>query len=165
MEKQEITHIVSHRLRLIRLEQELSQDEMATYLGISKKTLLQIEKGRTEIPWSVLVTCVALFEQSETLQNGLGNEPLEVVKLIAFNNIEQPSIKTMGGKLWWKDLQKQDEFVMQQNMVSQHYRIIDESHYRWFSSFDLQETTLHLNLLARKLKSTASVDTKENPEN
>lgn len=162
MEKLELTNIVSSRLRLIRLEQELSQEEMAKYLGISKKTLIQIEKGRVDIPWSVLVTCVALFEQSENLQNGLGDEPLEVVKLITFNNIEQPSIKTLGGKLWWKDLKQKGEFTMQQNVVSQHYRIIDGSKYRWFSSFDQQETKLHLNLLNRKSGSTHSLAFEEN---
>ncbi len=152
MDQQELIETVSLKIRLIRLEKELSQEEMSKILGISKKTLIQIEKGRVAASWNVVVTCVALFEQSEILQNGLGDESLEVVRLITFNHIEQPSVKTMGGKVWWKEVEKRGEFKLQQNVVSQHFRIIDDSHYRWLSTFDLEEALLHLKHLEKKGK-------------
>lgn len=152
MNQEELIGIVSQKIRLIRLEKELSQEEMAKILGISKKTLIQIEKGRVAAGWNVVVTCVALFEESEILQNGLGEDSLEVVRLVTFNNIEQPGLKTMGGKIWWKEVEKRGEFKLQQNVVSQHFRIIDESNYRWFSSFELEEAMLHLKYLEKKVQ-------------
>lgn len=152
MNQEELIDIVSQKIRLIRLEKELSQEEMAKILGISKKTLIQIEKGRVAAGWNVVVTCVALFEESEILQNGLGEDSLEVVRLVTFNNIEQPVMKTMGGKIWWKEVEKRGEFKLQQNVVSQHFRIIDDSHYRWFSSFEMEEVLLHLKYLEKNVK-------------
>lgn len=152
MNQEELIDIVSQKIRLIRLEKELSQEEMAKILGISKKTLIQIEKGRVAAGWNVVVTCVALFEESEILQNGLGEDSLEVVRLVTFNNIEQPVMKTMGGKIWWKEVEKRGEFKLQQNVVSQHFRIIDDSNYRWFSSFEMEEVLLHLKYLEKKVK-------------
>lgn len=152
MIQEELIDIVSQKIRLIRLENELSQEEMSKVLGISKKTLIQIEKGRVAAGWNVVVTCVALFEQSEILRNGLGDDGLEVVRLVTFNNIEQPVMRTMGGKIWWKEVEKRGEFKLQQNVVSQHYRIIDDSNYRWFSSFELEEAVLHLKYLEKKVK-------------
>ncbi|WP_033542751.1 helix-turn-helix transcriptional regulator [Planococcus sp. CAU13] len=152
MNQEELIDIVSQKIRLIRLEKELSQEEMSKILGISKKTLIQIEKGRVAASWNVVVTCVALFEQSEILRNGLGDDGLEVVRLVTFNNIEQPVMKTMGGKIWWKEVEKRGEFKLQQNVVSQHFRIIDESNYRWFSSFEQEEAMLHLKYLEKKVQ-------------
>lgn len=57
------------------------------------------------------------------------------------------SNKTMGGRIWWKEIDKKGNFLLQQNLVSQHYRIIDDKHYRWFSSFDQQEAVMRLNEL------------------
>ncbi len=152
MDQEELINIVSQKIRLIRLEKEFSQEEMSKILGISKKTLIQIEKGRVAAGWNVVVTCVALFEESEILQNGLGEDSLEVVRLVTFNQIEQPVMKTMGGKIWWKEVEKRREFKLQQNVVSQHFRIIDDSNYRWFSSFELEEAMLHLKYLEKKGK-------------
>lgn len=80
----------------------------------------------------------------------LGDEPLEVVRLVTFDTIEQPTMKTLGGKVWWKEVEKRGEFKLQQNMISQHFRIIDDANYRWFSSFEQEEAKLHLQMLERK---------------
>ncbi|QBP42662.1 helix-turn-helix transcriptional regulator [Paenisporosarcina antarctica] len=152
MDQEELIDIVSQKIRLIRLEKEFSQEEMSKILGISKKTLIQIEKGRVAAGWNVVVTCVALFEESEILQNGLGEDSLEIVRLVTFNQIEQIVMKTMGGKIWWKEVEKRGEYKLQQNVVSQHFRIIDDSNYRWFSSFELEEAMLHLKYLEKKVE-------------
>ncbi|RCK09687.1 hypothetical protein DT075_36260 [Bacillus licheniformis] len=53
---------------------------MANVLGMSKKTLVQIEKGRSAAGWAHVVAVCALFRNSEVLQAVLGDEPLEVVE-------------------------------------------------------------------------------------
>ena len=153
MNQEQLIRIVSEKLRMIRLEQEYSQDEMSALLGLSKKTLIQIEKGRTVANWNVAVTAVALFEHSEILQNALGDEPLEVVRLVTHDRMirqPEPVSKTMGGKVWWSEVRKAGRYRLQQNVISQHYRIIDENNYRWFSAFDEQEAIKQLQKLSSK---------------
>ena len=139
MNKQEVIKSVSDKIRLIRLERNYSQDRMAEVIGISKKTLVQIEKGRTEAGWTTTVAVCGLFGDSEILQSVLGDVPLEVVEIIAHNGVSSPKDKTLVGRVWWKEIQKEGSFRLQQNMISQHYRILDDQDYRWFSSFDKSE--------------------------
>lgn len=37
------------------------------------------------------------------------------------------------------------QFRLQQNVISQHYRILDEANFRWYSSFDKEEAYSRLN--------------------
>ncbi|MCM3444151.1 helix-turn-helix transcriptional regulator (plasmid) [Metabacillus halosaccharovorans] len=147
MDKDQIIKIISSKIRLIRLEKRYSQDKMAEIMGISKKTLVQIEKGRSLAGWSNSVVICSLFRDSEILRSVLGDEPLEVIETIAHDRMEKPKDKTMGGKIWWQEINKKGNFRLQQNLVSQHYRIIDDQQFRWFSSFDKQETLIRLNEL------------------
>ncbi|WP_227394673.1 helix-turn-helix domain-containing protein [Jeotgalibacillus aurantiacus] len=139
MEKEQVVQEIAKKMKLIRTEQSLSQDRMAEILGISKKTLVQIEKERTLPGWNVVVSFTALFENSEILQNTLGNEPLEVIRLVTFGTPEEPYGKTMGGKVWWREIDSQSGYTLQQNLISQHYRIIDQQNFRWYSTFDQNE--------------------------
>ncbi|MDF2946512.1 MAG: Helix-turn-helix domain protein [Bacillales bacterium] len=147
MNKEQIIELISGKIRLIRLEKGYSQDKMSEVLGISKKTLVQIEKGRTLSGWTNAVAVCSLFRDSEVLQSVLGEEPLEVIETIAHDQVNRPKDKTMGGRVWWKEIDKKGKFLLQQNLVSQHYRIIDDKHYRWYSSFDKQEAVMRLNEL------------------
>ncbi|MBP2241041.1 DNA-binding XRE family transcriptional regulator [Cytobacillus eiseniae] len=136
MTRDEIISKVSEKLRLIRTEAGYTQDKMAEIIGISKKTLVQIEKGRANANWSTVVAICALFRETETVRFLFGNEPLEVLETIAFEDIDYRKQKTMGGKIWWKGVEKKNGLLLQQNIISQHFRIIDEDHFRIFSSFD-----------------------------
>lgn len=46
MDKQEFIELVNSKLTLIRVENDLSQEKMSEVIGLSKKTLVEIEKGR-----------------------------------------------------------------------------------------------------------------------
>ena len=59
MNREEIIMLVSDKLRLIRAEAGYTQDKMAEIIGVSKKTLVQIEKGRVLAGWSTVVTVCA----------------------------------------------------------------------------------------------------------
>ena len=136
-------------MRLIRLEKNYSQDKMADIMGISKKTLIQIEKGRTLSSWTNVIAVCALFRDSEILQSALGDEPLEIIETIAHNGIERPKERSLGGRVWWKEIKKKGDYRLQQNIVSQHYRILDGKNYRWYSSFEDEESFIRLNELAQ----------------
>jgi len=138
MTPETITVLLSQRVKLIRIEYSLSQDRMAGLLGLSKKTLIQVEKGRNLMGWSAVVALCALFGESDVLRSTLGDDPLEVVRTVVFSNLETPRGKTMGGRIWWRDIRRSGGFRLQQNMVSGHYRILDSLDRRWNSSFDLE---------------------------
>ncbi|MBA2173835.1 helix-turn-helix transcriptional regulator [Halobacillus locisalis] len=139
MDKEQLRMQVSEKMKLIRVESGYTQNRMAECLGLSKKTLVQIEKGRTIAGWTTVVAVCALFQGSEVLKGLLGDAPLEIVETLAHDQVERPSGQTMGGKVWWQSLEENDSFILQQNVISQHYRIIDHHHQRWFSSFDEEE--------------------------
>jgi DNA-binding XRE family transcriptional regulator len=134
--RDEIIMQVSEKLRLIRAEAGYTQDKMADIIGVSKKTLVQIEKGRVLAGWSTVVAICALFRETETVQFLFGNEPLEVLETVALNGIDLRKTKTLGGRVWWRVISQKNSFILQQNILSKHFRILDDQNYRIFSSFD-----------------------------
>lgn len=79
MDKEKIIDILSDKLRLVRTEYDFSQEKMALVLGLSKKTLIQIEKGRNKLGWAYAVALCAIFRESEILQMTLGGNPVETM--------------------------------------------------------------------------------------
>ena len=136
MTRDEIIMQVSEKLRLIRTEAGYTQDKMAEIIGVSKKTLVQIEKGRVLANWSTAVSICALFRETETVQFLFGNEPLEVLETVAREGIDIRKSKTFGGRIWWRVVSKRNGYILQQNILSKHFRILDERNYRIFSSID-----------------------------
>lgn len=134
--RDEIIMQVSEKLRLIRTEAGYTQDKMAEIIGVSKKTLVQIEKGRVLANWSTAVSICALFRETETVQFLFGNEPLEVLETVAREGIDIRKSKTFGGRIWWRIVSKKNGYILQQNILSKHFRILDERNYRIFSSID-----------------------------
>ncbi|MFP3359266.1 hypothetical protein R0K17_18180 [Planococcus sp. SIMBA_143] len=59
--------------------------------------------------------------------------------LLAHKKIEYRVDKTMGGKVWWKEVENKGRYVLQQNVISQLYRILDDDHFRRYSLFDKDE--------------------------
>ncbi|OLS33601.1 helix-turn-helix transcriptional regulator [Bacillus sp. MRMR6] len=149
MNRTEIIKIVSDKLRLIRTEAGYTQDKMAEIIGVSKKTLVQIEKGRVQAGWSTVVTVCALFRETETVQFLFGNEPLEVLETVAREGIDYRKMKTLGGRIWWKEVSKKNGYVLQQNIISKHFRILDDKRYRIFSSFDEKLTKARFKELSK----------------
>lgn len=127
----------SEKLKLIRIENQFTQDKMADILGISKKTLVQIEKGRSTLGWAGSVTLCTIFRNSEILEMTFGGDPQDIILSLAFTDYDSKE-KTMGGKVWWINIKATDEFRIQQNIVSEHYRILDGQDRRICSSFDYE---------------------------
>lgn len=136
MNRNEFIEKIDSKLKLIRNEKEFSQDKMSEILGISKKTLVQIEKGRASLGWSGAVVVCSLFKDSEIIQMILGEDIDDIIKSLAFGKCEIKGNKTMGGKVWWRDIIISNEYKLQQNVVSGHYRILNKDNMRIVSSFD-----------------------------
>ncbi len=148
MTKEKLTHTVSQSLRLIRNEYHVSQDVFSEMIGITKKTLVQIEKDRSLASWSVVIAVVMLFKDSQILKMNLNDDPPQVLHSIVFDSVELPKSQTMGGKMFWRTIKSTSGFKMQQNYFSGHYRIVDGLGRRFISSYQkslvedwLQEVT------------------------
>lgn len=147
MNRDEITALLSDQVKALRAEYNLSQETFSGILGLSKKTLIQVEKGRSQLNWSTVIALCALFNESEALRAALGDDPIHIVRAATYNSLALPK-KTMGGKIWWRELRQSSGFRLQQNLVSGHYRILDARDRRWFSSFDYGEVVEEFHGLA-----------------
>jgi len=147
MDREEFIVICDHLEKLIRTEFSYSQEKMAEILGISKKTLVEIEKNRASLGWSGSVVLCTLFADSTILEAKFGGNPQELIQALAFTHKNRVFPKTMGGKIWWREIETRGSYKIQQNIISNHYRILDEENRRVYSSFDLEEIRLHLKQL------------------
>lgn len=139
MDKSTFIKICDNKLKLVRTECSFSQEKMAVILGISKKTLVEIEKERSSLGWTGSLALCYLFQDSDIIESAFGGNPKELITSIAFQGDEPFYPKTLGGHTWWNNIMNNDEFIIQQNIVSQHYRIINMSGVKIESSFNLED--------------------------
>ena len=140
MERAEFISIMNHKIKLIRTEFDLTQEKMADAIGISKKTLVEIEKGRNSLSWTAAVAAAVIFADSEIVADAFGGETSDLVKVIALQGLDAKlPDKTMGGRVWWQDIKESKGYRIQQNVISRHYRILDAEDRRFFSTFDKKE--------------------------
>ena len=71
MQKDEFIAEMNHQVKLVRTEYGLTQDAMAKALGLSKKTLVEIEKGRSTLGWMGAVAFSSIFSASQVLSGAL----------------------------------------------------------------------------------------------
>lgn len=148
MERSEFISIMNRKIKLIRTEFDLTQEKMAEAIGISKKTLVEIEKGRNSLSWSAAVAAAVIFADSSILDEAFGGETSDLVKVIALNGLDAKlPDKTMGGRVWWQDIKESKGYRIQQNIISRHYRILDAEDRRFFSTFDKKEAESRLKEL------------------
>lgn len=150
MNRSDFVTQVDGLVRLVRVEFDLTQQKMALVLGLSKKTLVEIEKGRSSLGWSGAVTLCTLFSDSQVLQNAYGGELTDLLRALAFQHPPKAPRPTMGGRVWWRDLRERQGWRIQQNLVSQHYRVLDPEDGRLFSSFDWSEIEGFWNLYCQR---------------
>lgn len=149
MKKADFIKKVDEKLKLIRIESDYTQDKMAEIIGISKKTLVQIEKGRSTLGWSGAVVLCTIFRNSEVLELTFGGHPQDIILTLAFTDYESKE-RTLGGKVWWSNIEAIDKFRIQQNIISGHYRILDDQDRRISSSFDYEYIKKRLQDLAER---------------
>lgn len=147
MTRDAFVQIVDEKLKLIRTEFGYSQDKMADILGISKKTIVQIEKGRSTLGWMGAVALCTIFCKSEIIVMTFGGQPIDIIMALAFDSTERQYSQTMGGKVWWTDVETSGGYRIQKNMVFQHYRILDGKDRRICSSFEYTHVKLRLKEL------------------
>ena len=150
---------MNQQLKLVRTEYGFTQEAMARILGLSKKTLVEIEKGRSSLGWMGAAAFASIFSGSQVLAGVWGGEASDIIQALAFQ--EPPRLrKTMGGKVWWRTVEERGGFCIQQNILSQHYRALDGSNGRVCSSFDLEQVRAHIDALREEVASCRSTGEK-----
>ena len=149
MKREEFVKAVSSKLKLIRTEYGITQEMMSEVLGISKKTLVETEKGRRVLSWTEVIAVVTVFEKSEVLQGVTGGDAGDVIHALAFEDRHIQYPPTMGGKVWWRVLEEKDGMKLQQNYVTGHFRLLDKDDRRLISSFDKNEVEEYKDSLGR----------------
>ena len=144
MTRDDFVTIVNSKLKLVRTEYGLTQDKMAVILGISKKSLVESEKGRRSISWTEAVALTSIFEKSTILNDALGEDYASMVSALALQDVEISYPSTMGGKIWWREIKSVNGYRIQQNIISNHYRILDDKDRRLLSSFRLEQIEEYL---------------------
>ena len=150
MTKETFIDEMNQQVKLVRTEYALTQEAMAKALGLSKKTLVEIEKGRSSLGWMGAVALCAIFSGSRVLAGLLGGEAGEMIQALAFSDLSPRYPKTMGGKVWWRTVEARADYRIQQNILSQHYRALDSEDGRVCSSFDLEEIRRRLDELEKE---------------
>lgn len=67
MTKKEFAAQMDGNLKAVRKEYGFTQEKMAAVLGISKKTLVEIEKERSSLGWTGAAAFAAIFSESRIL--------------------------------------------------------------------------------------------------
>lgn len=145
MTREEFIPLMDQRVKLVRTEFGLTQDKMALALGISKKTLVEIEKGRRSLGWTGAVACGTIFGSSSILQNDFGGELTDLLRSLALDNLAPSYPKTMGGKVWWTNVESRSGWRIQRNLISGHYRLLDPNDGRVVSSFHCETVRQQLD--------------------
>ena len=138
MKRDEFIREMDRTIKLVRTEYGFTQEAMAKTLGLSKKTLVEIEKGRSSLGWMGAAAFASIFSGSQVLSGLLGGEADDLILALAFEDLQPVYPKTLGGKVWWRTVETLGRFRIQQNIISQHYRALDEEDGRMCASFELE---------------------------
>jgi DNA-binding XRE family transcriptional regulator len=166
--KDTFDRMISEKLRLIRTEARLTQEQMAEIIGLSKKTLVQVEKERKTLGFTAAALVGILFRDSEIIQAMFGESVLDIVALTAFEGIQQENedskldwigraktkarYKSMGKRVWWKDEKVGEAYVLQSHILTGHLRIIDRTDALHYYNVDREEAETRFSALENSAK-------------
>jgi DNA-binding XRE family transcriptional regulator len=127
--------MVQDILEELRKKEHMTLEEMAYVIGLSKKTLIQIEKNRSKLKWPEAVTFISVFSDTDLVKSLFGDEVLDIVQSIAIQKPARRQLKTLGGESWWNTIESKEGWRLQQHKISRHFRILDQENYRIYFTY------------------------------
>lgn len=146
MNREELIEICNRKVKFVRTEFSFSQEKMAVVLGISKKTLVEIEKGRSSLGWTGSVAFCTIFEDSQTLIETFQGRVKQIILDNAFEGCDQKMQASLGLGIWWHVVRESEKHIIYQNVISQHYRLVSKDGVVMGSSFELEELEKMINI-------------------
>ena len=136
MTRESFISLCDRKEKLVRNELGYSQEKMSALLGLSKKTLVEIEKWRSSLGWQGAVTLCTLFQNTTALTLTFGSDIPALLRSMTedaayLQPVESPyaawvTVLTLGDK------------TVEQNAASQLYRVRKDGE-TLASSFELAE--------------------------
>lgn len=84
-QRKQLTDTLVSDLKLLRVKANITQDDLAGVIGISRQFYCQIENGNKEMPWNIYLSLIFFFnvvEETSKLLHTLGVYPDDFVKQI-----------------------------------------------------------------------------------
>ncbi len=134
--KQDLVSKISASLKLLRAEYGYSQLEMAASIGLSKKTLIQIEKDRMVLGWSATCAVCAVYRGSKLLQMELGEDPVNLIETLAHENLQMYADTASRNYVFWDVIQDNGEYILAKNILTDHFKITSLAGKKLRASFD-----------------------------
>lgn len=137
MTREAFIALCDRKEKLVRHEVGYSQQQMSTILGLSKKTLVQIEKWRASLGWQGAVTLCVLFRATREITLTFGPDVELLIRTLGDkpHAFEAPFISPHAV---WNPILKTGDRVIEQNSASQLYRL-QENGETLAASFDLSD--------------------------
>lgn len=123
MDREAFTKVIQSKFKIIRTEAGYTQDSMSQTVGLSKKTLVQIEKVRIIPNWTTCVSICALFRDSDTLTSTFGGDPLELAQVLSRGNAFYPDY--LKESLYWETVEEKDGWTLQRNKMNDLHRVLN----------------------------------------
>ena len=136
MTRDEFVLMIDLRLKMVRAEYDLTQEKIARILGISKKKIIEVEKGRSSLGWSGAIACGSVFSDSKILQADFGSDLADLIHAMAFQDENPTYPKVPSPQYGWKTIDTLHGLSVEHNTVSDYYRLTDADHVTLFASFD-----------------------------
>lgn len=124
MDREAFTKVIQSKFKIIRTEAGYTQDSMSQTVGLSKKTLVQIEKERIIPNWTTCVSICALFRDSDTLTSTFGGDPLELAQVLSRGNAFYPDY--LKESLYWETVEEKDGWTLQRNKMNDLHRVLNQ---------------------------------------
>ena len=121
MDKKSFVQVLQKKMKMVRTEAGYTQDTMSETVGLSKKTLVQIEKERILPNWTTCLAICALFRDSQVLINSFGGDPLEIAQQLSRGICAYPDDESES--LYWETLDTRDNLLIEYNKKNELYRV------------------------------------------
>lgn len=121
MDKKSFVQVLQKKMKMVRTEAGYTQDTMSETVGLSKKTLVQIEKERILPNWTTCLAICALFRDSQVLINSFGGDPLEIAQQLSRGICAYPDDESES--LYWETLDTKDSLLIEYNKKNELYRV------------------------------------------
>lgn len=121
MTRESFIALCDRKEKLVRNELKLSQEKMSALLGLSKKTLVEIEKWRSSLGWQGAVTLCTLFQNTNEITITFGSDVPSLLRALSEDAAYLPPVETPHAR--WVEILKLEEYTIEQNSASQLYRL------------------------------------------
>ena len=128
--------LCNRKEKLVRNELGYSQEKMSALLGLSKKTLVEIEKWRASLGWQGAVTLCTLFQNTKEITLTFGSDVPALLRALSEEAAFIAPFESPYSK--WVQVLEKDGYIIEQNTATQLYRIC-KGRQTIASSFELAE--------------------------